>query len=257
MIPFKLHSSRFELKYLVDEARACQVRDYVRSHLVPDPHCDPDSSAYVVSSLYLDSDGLDLCNATVQGHKNRFKLRVRWYRHDEESPYFVEIKRRVNDQIIKHRAPVHQGAVHELLSGHQPTHSHLFGTCQPGSIGVLEDFCRLRNSMHASGTVYVRYDREAWVPGEHDFARVTFDRNLHGSPYSGSFDLPSEHKWQKPRLGSTILELKFTDTIPAWMRQLIQVFNLERCSVPKYVTCATGIDRFQGQFVATSMKENA
>ena len=36
-----------------------------------------------------------------------------------------------------------------------------------------------------------------------------------------------------------ILELKFTDRFARWMHDMVRTFNLERCSVPKYVR---GID---------------
>jgi len=35
-----------------------------------------------------------------------------------------------------------------------------------------------------------------------------------------------------------VLELKFTDRFPNWMRQMVQTFNLFRTSMAKYVTCA-------------------
>ena len=91
----KLQSSRYELKYMVDERTAKEVRDFVLNYLQPDQHTDPlEGFGYSVHSLYLDSQDLKLCRATVNGEKNRFKLRVRFYEDTADSPVFFEIKRR-------------------------------------------------------------------------------------------------------------------------------------------------------------------
>ena len=245
----RLQSSRFELKYVVSEEKAKAIRESLRIRLYPDTFTQSDGTGYRVNSLYLDSDGLDLCNATVQGHKNRFKLRIRWYEGEESKPYFMEIKRRVNDQILKKRVAIQLEGVSEILGGHLPTRDHLYGDSEMhASLGVLEEFCRLRNSLQASGAVYVRYNREAWIPDEMETARVTFDRELHGSQFAGDFN-PSSQSWSCVQPRGTILELKFTDRIPGWMRRLVSDFNLNRESVPKYVSCAAGINRCRSRLM--------
>jgi hypothetical protein len=51
----------FEIKFLLDPARAECVTAWARRHLVPDPHADPAlGGAYRVHSLYLDTAGLDV-----------------------------------------------------------------------------------------------------------------------------------------------------------------------------------------------------
>ena len=154
----------------------------------------------------------------------------------------MEIKRRINEQILKRRAAVQLQGVRELLGGHLPKKEYLHNpSSQQAGLGVLEEFCRLRNSLQASGAVYVRYNREAWVPDEMETARLTFDRALHGSVFNGDFGV-SQADWSSAQPRGTILELKFTDRIPGWMRRLVQDFNLNRESVPKYVSCAAGIN---------------
>ena len=57
-----------------------KVRDFVRSYLDVDEYGDgqPDFS-YPVHSLYLDSDLLTIYWGTINGDKNRYKLRLRFY----------------------------------------------------------------------------------------------------------------------------------------------------------------------------------
>ncbi len=234
----RLQENRFELKYIVTEPCARAIRDFARSYLVPDEHADPENGyAYAIHSLYLDSPGLALCNATVQGHKNRFKLRVRYYNDDPDTPVFFEIKRRVNDAILKRRAPVHREQVLALLDGYWPERSALFNPDDAKGWDALQQFCEMRNTLNAQGQCIVSYIREAWVTTENNSVRLTFDRHLHGMPWRRQFVCRQTKEAAEPAIGGVILELKFTDRFPVWMRNLVRVFNLQRTSCAKYVHC--------------------
>ncbi len=57
----KLQGSRFEYKYVINEALARPVRDFARGHLIPDEYADPKRNyEYDVHSLYLDSPSMSL-----------------------------------------------------------------------------------------------------------------------------------------------------------------------------------------------------
>jgi hypothetical protein len=160
----RLQAARFEQKYMVDEETALRVREFVRSYLDVDENGvgKPDYS-YPVHSLYLDSNDLKLYWRTINGTKNRFKLRLRFYDNNPESPIFFEIKRRMNNCILKQRAAVNRAAVVSLLAGHLPEESHL--ACNaPKHLTALQNFCRLMSELQASPKAHIGYLREAYVP---------------------------------------------------------------------------------------------
>ena len=100
--------------------------------------------------------------------------------------------------------------------------------------------CKGGDNTDARGCIYVSYEREAYVSTESNSIRVTFDRQLIGSPYQHGDHLSMPHHGASPPIGNgekVILELKFTDRFPIWMRELVQAFNLQRTSAPKYVNC--------------------
>lgn len=231
-----LQRSRFELKYLVDEARARAIRDFTRTYLAPDPFAKHDYG-YPIYSIYLDNPKLDLLRATVEAHKNRFKLRARFYDDKPDSPVYFEIKRRVNGAILKDRAKVRRDAAVELLHGARPDRWHLVNEADSDHYGALRRFCELRDKIQAVGRCVVAYDREAWLTPDNNSARLTFDRNVHGGPYDPTLSVRPTDQWVRPKLAGVVLELKFTDRYPNWMRDLTQIFNLERCSMAKYVKC--------------------
>lgn len=231
----RLQSSRFELKYIISEGLVRPLREFASSYLEPDEHADPKNGwEYNVHSLYLDSPTLALCRATMQGHKNRFKLRIRFYDFSPESPVFFEIKRRVSDVILKRRAKVRRDAVAGLLAGHWPDGSEV---AKGGDFGALQEFCSLRDMLRADGKAFVSYLREAYVTPNDNSVRMTFDRRIYGTPYEGSFDMTASHDAVYPKVDGVVLELKFTDRFPNWMREMARVFDLERTSMAKYVAC--------------------
>jgi hypothetical protein len=241
-LPPALQSSRFELKYVISEGCARAVRDFALSYLEPDEHADPSQGfEYAVHSLYLDNPSLALCRATMQGHKNRFKLRIRFYDDLPDSPVYLEVKRRLNDVILKQRCAVRRSSVARILAGHFPAPEDVLDT-SPRGHAALQHFLDLKTRIYADGQVFVCYRREAYVTETNNSVRLTFDRRLHGAPYDGCGSLKYNGDRVYPEVGGVVLELKFTDRFPVWMGHLVRTFNLERRSMAKYVTCATALD---------------
>src|ERR1043166_8637664 len=121
MVSDRLQHQRYELKYQVAEAKALRIRDFVQGHLILDEYSALQRGlSYPTFSLYLDSDALDTHWHTINGNRNRFKLRLRYYDDRPDTPVFFETKRRDNQVILKERGGVRKNAVRWLLAGHMP-----------------------------------------------------------------------------------------------------------------------------------------
>jgi hypothetical protein len=232
----EMQSSRYELKYWVSEGTAQAIRDFGRAYLAPDDHYIEGTVGYPVHSLYLDTAELTLYSQTIQGLKNRFKLRIRFYDDEPDSPAFLEVKKRTTNVISKERCGISKEGASQLLQGNWPHESTLLDDRVKTQL-ALQSFCQLRDRVAAVGAHYVSYSREAYVSPFSDHVRVTFDRELYGGYYSNGDPLMIPKKQNKISMPGVILELKFTDRFPGWMGDLVRVFNLERTSVPKYVDC--------------------
>jgi len=232
--PDRLQLQRWELKYIIGEAKALAIRDFVKSYLELDEHGQgkPDQ-AYAIHSLYLDSDLLGCYWDTINGVKNRFKLRLRYYAEGPEAPVFFEIKRRSNDAILKKRGGVRREAVDWLLSGQLPEPRHLL-SCQPRQLDALQRFSRLMLDLQAGPKVHVGYLREAWVSTHDNSIRVTMDRNIRAAAEFTSRLSMDMGRFVKPFGDQVVLELKFTGRYPNWFRDLVCSFNLGRVSASKY-----------------------
>lgn len=241
-----LQRSRFELKYVIGEPTAHEIRHFARNHLMPDPFANPALGySYDIYSVYLDSSDLSLMNQTLEGLRNRFKLRVRFYDGKPETPVFFEVKRRMNNAIVKVRAKVRRDAAHRLMYGRDgwPERTDLANPADDRGLAALCKFCDLRDKLMARPQVLVGYNREAWCAPEDDSIRLTFDRRLEAAPYhpDHSFRLLRDDQWARVPMAGVVLELKFTDRFPNWMREMAQTFSLRRTSMAKYVTCATSL----------------
>jgi hypothetical protein len=235
MAPDRLLSSRFEMKYIIREEQARRVREFVRGYMELDEYgVGRANFAYPVHSLYLDSNDLKLYWATINGEKNRYKLRVRFYNDDPNAPVFCEVKRRQNNCIIKHRAAIWRRYLPDLLAGQMPPVSGFAAHSQKHEMALME-FIELMHSINAVPRAHVAYYREAYLPAQDNHARVTMDRAVRIEPQF-SDRLSTEARGSRLIWGDpVILELKFTDRYPLWFREMVEACGLTQCSAAKYV----------------------
>jgi hypothetical protein len=240
----RMQTSRFELKYILSEHKAVQIRHYVSSFLELDENgVDKPNMSYPVHSLYVDSDEMTTYWDTINGNKNRFKLRIRYYSDDEEAPVFLEIKRRMNNCIQKQRVGISRDAVRMILRGQLPSPAMVLGR-DAKQLLALQNFCRTVQEMRAGPKMHIAYLREAYLPPLDNAARLTMDRQVRSEP--GLAGRLSTHM-TKPILvwgSAVVLELKFTNRFPNWFKDLVQTFDLQQCGAAKY---ADGVTLLSGR----------
>jgi len=228
-----LMGSRYELKYIISERVAVQIRHFVRQYLELDEFGQSQPSfAYPVHSIYFDSDDWKIYWRTINGDKNRFKLRLRYYSDNPATPIFVEIKRRMKDIILKQRGRIEHHAVPELIAGHVPNGPHLRSGEE---LHAIERFIQLMQDLNARPRMHVAYDREAYVNDHNNEVRVTFDRNVRAVLRP---DGKISTKLENPYICTTdqvILELKFSNRAPFWYRDLVETFNCFQTGAAKFV----------------------
>ena len=236
----KMQLQRWELKYIIPERVSLTLRDFISSYLHIDEYGAgrPDLS-YTIHNLYLDSDDLAIYWGTINGDKNRYKLRLRFYDDNPSAPIFFEIKRRMNDAILKQRGGVKRQAVEAVMSGHHPApHELISGDGR--QLVAIQRFVELMVADRAHPCAHVRYEREAWISPYDNSVRVTMDRGVYIAPelttrFTSQMDNPTCVFDDK-----VILELKFTGRFPEWFTDMVRVFGLRQTSASKY---ADGIAR--------------
>lgn len=230
----RLQQQRFELKYLIKEDITPALRDFVSCYLELDEYgVGKPNLAYRVYSLYFDSDDLKTYHATINGTKNRFKLRLRYYDDKPETPVFFEVKARVDNCILKQRCGVKRDAVALLSAGQLPDPDQLLSQ-EPRHLVALQRYMHLLHLINARPKAHNRYMREAWVSPHDNSVRVTFDREVDIEPY---FRAEATTHFVNPlRIfpENTILEVKFTNRFPNWFIDMVERFNLTWAASAKY-----------------------
>ncbi|WP_437766683.1 polyphosphate polymerase domain-containing protein [Sorangium sp. So ce281] len=228
---------RYEFKYLVPERLVPAIRATACAIGRLDRYAGP-GGVYRIRSLYLDTRGFDLYWANAREQRDRFKLRVRTY-PGKTSPAFLEVKRRVQDVIIKSRAAVPASEWRDLLApGRAPSLDGL----SPGARKGAEKFIGAFHRHDLRPMLLVDYEREAYESTIDTYARLTFDRKI-VCQRRETLDLdaaeggwrPVDHPVQTQTPEPVcVLELKFERRPPAWMVALVRRLDLVRHSFSKY-----------------------
>jgi SPX domain protein involved in polyphosphate accumulation len=239
--------SRFECKYLVPRATAESLRSVIAQHLSRDRYCNPawDPPHYQVLSLYLDDPGLSLYRGTTEGLMNRYKLRVRAYEDRPGAPVFFEIKSRRDATVQKKRAAVKREDWTSLVAGLAPSPGDLAFPGR-GDYESLVDFSARMMARAARPVCFIRYRRQAFSLKGDRTLRITLDWELSAREASDEDFRFRGHDWRPVDPGdgfdNVILEIKFHDSFPGWVGEIIRSFDLKRTSVPK---CIRSVDTLQ------------
>ena len=225
--------SRYECKYLVSQAVLRDVRSFISPFMRPDAFARArDGYRYSISSLYLDTNDLHLYRQTVHGEKDRFKLRVRSYSDDPDQSVFLEVKRRVDQVILKRRAKLTRRDAIAFLNGDR------HAGADRAARGLIDDMACFAGHADLWGArpfLRVKYLREAYESVDGDPLRVTIDTDVAWQPTLEPDLRMGGDGWIPTAVPTPILEIKFTDRYPAWVAEMIRVLNLNKESVAKYV----------------------
>lgn len=223
--------ARYEFKYLLRPEVADAVRERAAIWLDRDAMAG-DDGAYQVTSLYLDSTEWMLARQTLEGVRERFKLRLRFY-GDEPSRVFAEVKQRVGKSIAKWRAIVDTKTA-EKLAHNEPVPEGVFSDDAAYGAAAGERFRQFVDMVDARPRLWVRYRREAFTSPWGDGSRLTFDHKLQVQEPVGHAFMPGPNWSWVPLPRPVILELKFNDAYPEWMRSVAEGLGLKRLSCSKY-----------------------
>ena len=243
---------RFEAKYMVPRSRLPELRAFIEPFCRADPNGVGEQPEYLVTTMQFDARDLPLFEAKYHESLNRFKLRARYYGESPGDMIFLEVKTRLNDCIVKHRARLPTEHWHDRL---------FLDTTMPPlpSDKDAEAFARFRRLYHeidATPVVLVRYTRESYFGRTEKYARVTIDRELLYRPCRELSGMSQPGRWFRMdsslaqnagmRDSCVVLELKCLAEMSDWMRELIVHFNLTRTGNCKYATAVWLESLFNG-----------
>jgi SPX domain protein involved in polyphosphate accumulation len=223
----QLHFRRLEFKYVVPTALLDLVIPTISRYLDADEYANK-QGFYKVNSLYFDSPRLICYQQKLDGILFRKKYRVRYY--GDKKKLFFEIKRKSGDTVFKDRIllPTTTRLNQQSLVNHQFLH-HLPDGKLKGELKT--DYHRL----NLKPKVLISYLRRPFVSKFSNNLRITLDYDLKASKIKNGelLDLETTN-YVSPDLA--VLEIKFNESLPAWVRHIITAHNLQRDSFSKYAS---------------------
>ena len=229
---------RYEFKYLLPIEQHTPLRAALMPFIQRDRFAlKQPNGMYTVRSIYFDTPDFEMYHTKINGMAHRLKVRLRGYNEGgDDSLVFMEIKRKYEGPILKNRSDTSFATVKKLFNG-----------------AAMDELApRISNPDNARRFFYqilsrnmrpvvnVIYEREPFLgktlDPDNDF-RITFDLNLRSVAYPNVEDLFEEKGVRFAYPGFFILEVKFNNYCPAWVKPVVEDFQMRKEPASKYVGC--------------------
>ena len=217
---------RNEWKYLIDTAQ----KEAICSRLAPVLKLDPNArnGGYSLRSLYFEDYFHTAYSEKDAGVLLRKKYRIRIYDYSDRS-IKLERKKKVGSYICKESASLTRDQFYRIIDG---DYGFLLQSEQPL---CQEFYCECVSNVMRPRTI-VDYERQPWIL-DAGTVRITFDMDVRAAV--GSFDIFDPTLPCLPVLepGKCVMEVKFTEFIPGFVREVLPDRASEFTAVSKYVLC--------------------
>ena len=220
-----MNQYRSEWKYICTDGQLEVLRTRLSGILAADPHAGTDGT-YQVHSLYFDDYKNSCAAGNESGDGLRYKYRVRYYGN---SPETIHLERKTKKYGFgdKKSCPLSRTEYESLLSG--SCCSTFWDTDKP----LLREFCTAMMTRLFTPKVIIDYERTAFVePITH--IRVTLDRNISAAYDCNAFETGGYLRFPLQKVHQNILEVKFDDILPGWLRQMIENNRIQATTFSKY-----------------------
>ncbi len=218
---------RHEYKYMIDERQKAVLKIRAQGVLEPDSHADADGE-YLIRSLYFDSLDDDCFYENEDGVDPREKYRIRFYNCDA-SRISLECKAKEKGMTRKTACPITAGQCRRFMAGEIPEPER----------GVSEKQAAMFMQMRQKSlrpVVIVQYTRVPFVCSAGN-VRVTFDGDIVSSNDIEGFLQPEIPLRSVLGTGESILEVKWDEFLPSYIRERMALDSLQWTSFSKYYLC--------------------
>ena len=216
---------RHELKYLISLNDAQTLKQRLGLLLTRDENVN-ESGIYKVRSIYFDDYWNSSYEEKMMGVASRSKYRIRVY-NDSDSYIQLERKLKQGNLVCKQSAGLTRDEVEKILSGD-------YGFLLANKQQLCKEFYYECTAKKMRPRVIVDYEREPYVfaPGD---VRITFDMDVRAALLNFNiFDshLPTLNVLEP---GYMILEVKYTEFLPAVIRRVLPQKSSQMLAVSKFI----------------------
>ncbi|MBQ6262593.1 MAG: polyphosphate polymerase domain-containing protein [Clostridia bacterium] len=211
---------RFELKYIISAEQEARLVEGLKGHMEPD-----EFGTTSIASLYYDTPEYRLINASLEKPFFKEKMRLRSYGlATEESPVFLELKRKAYGIVYKRRVQTTVPLVRKFFAGEGEI-------CAEGQINKEITYFRDFYGNLAPACLII-CERTAYAEPDGDL-RITIDNAPRYRTEKLDLTTSMEGALLLPE-GSSILEIKVQEAMPMWLCHLLDRERIFKNSFSKY-----------------------
>ena len=226
---------RSEWKYYMDNASLLPIRERLLAIMDRDAHANEEGK-YEINSLYFDDFNNTCAIKNESGEGIRFKYRIRYY-NDDSSNIYLEKKIKNNSFCNKRSCSLTEEQYNSIMN--EDVESYMYDD----SNKLLQEFCIDIISRGFRPKVIVSYEREAFVELINNI-RITFDSSISASDSFDDFLKGTFSRIPIISDSKSVLEVKFDDVLPAYIRKTLQVESVIQRSFSKYYYSRIAIQDF-------------
>lgn len=213
---------RKELKYNITNKDFYIIKRNLDNLIKKDPNCRGDY--YTISSIYFDDYKKTSYNQVKNGISNRWKYRIRFYNYDD-SYIKLEKKHKINGLTNKTSIRISREILNNILNNKIKV--------EEDNEYLLNEFIIKTKKDLLRPVICIEYDRVPYIYKLGN-VRITLDYNIrYTSKYN---DLFNENK-KTYYLNDKILEVKYNELIPDFIRYKLELNYLEQISFSKFNNC--------------------
>ena len=212
---------RYELKYCLTKEQLSYFMSEIEKYMKVDKY-----GLTTISSIYYDTLDYRLITKSIEKPNYKEKLRLRSYGlAKEDTPTFLEIKRKCDSVVYKRRASLHENEAKVLIENKETRKKDQIGR-------ELESF--LEQYQNLEPKYLIIYERLAYYQENSDL-RITLDmnpryrtRNLNLHTSLDGISLLED--------GGAILEVKVQHSVPLWLTRILSEGKIFQGSFSKVGT---------------------
>lgn len=213
---------RKELKYSITDKDFYIINHNLNNLIKKDPNCKGDF--YTITSLYFDDYKNTSYDQVKNGISNRWKYRIRFYNYDD-SFIKLEKKHKINGLTDKSSVKINRKMFDDILKNNLKIEN--------SNAPLLNEFIVKMKKDLLRPIICIEYDRIPYVYKLGN-VRITLDYNIR---YTNRYNNLFSNEKRVYYLKEKILEIKFNELIPDFIRYKLELNHLEQISFSKFNNC--------------------
>jgi len=218
---------RNEWKYICSNTSLAMIRNRLDALMHKDIHTNF-NGIYNVHNIYFDDYKNNSAKSVEAGNLKRFKWRIRYY-NDDIDTIKLERKEKLYGRCHKLSTPLTFNEYNALINGN--VEDILWETDKE----LVKKLCIDIMTKRYVPKIIVDYEREAYVD-EILNIRITFDKNISASYEIDKFLRGDYIKVPLQELPYNVLEVKFDDILPGYIKKIIESVASSQTAFSKYYT---------------------